>query len=80
MRLVASVCVCVPIYVYMWQKNWLFEVLPLENLSLMQYTAHLSSLTAKKRSLLRLMIRLQKEIRKHSINGMEKGSWKIVLR
>ena len=41
-----SLCLC--IYVYMWPKNWLFEVLPLENLLLVQTTACLSSLTAEK--------------------------------
>ena len=33
----------------MWSKNWLFEVLLLENLPLVQSTAHLLSLTAKKK-------------------------------
>ena len=32
----------------MWPKNWLFEVLPLGNLLLVESTAHSSSLTAKK--------------------------------
>ena len=34
--------------IIMWPKNWLFEVLLLENLSLVQSTARSSSLTAKK--------------------------------
>ena len=36
------------IYEYMWPKNWLFEVLPLKNLSLVQTAACLLSLTAEK--------------------------------
>ena len=41
------------VYIYMcihcmWPKNWLFEVLPLGNLLLVESTAHSSSLTAKK--------------------------------
>ena len=41
-----GLCMCA--YICMWQKNWLFEVLPLENLSLVQHTARLLSLTATK--------------------------------
>ena len=47
--LVVSVCVYICIYVA--KKTWLFEVLLLENLSLVQSTAHLLSLTAKKKEL-----------------------------
>ena len=36
------------VYVYRWLKNGLFEVLLLENLLLVQSTAHLSSLITKK--------------------------------
>ena len=32
----------------MWPKNWLFEVLPLENLSMVQSTARSLNLTTKK--------------------------------
>ena len=39
-RVGLCVCIC-------GQKNWLFEVLPIENLSLVQATARSSSLTAK---------------------------------
>ena len=31
---VCAVGLCICLCIYMWQKNWLFEVLPLENLSL----------------------------------------------
>ena len=45
-----GLCMCAA-YIYMYicgQKNWLFVVLLLENLSLVQYTARLSSLTTTK--------------------------------
>ena len=48
--------VCVFMYVYVAK----FKVLSLENLLLVQPTAHLSSLSAKKRCLLRQAIRLKK--------------------
>ena len=69
----AGLCVWSHRFVYMYvAKNWLFEVLPVENLSLVQYTARLSNLTAKRR-LLRQVIRSGKEIRRHSIKRMGKG-------
>ena len=47
----AGLCVRLRRFVYneyMWPKNGLFEVLPLENRLLVQYTARSSSLTANK--------------------------------
>ena len=45
---IGLVCMYVCMYVCLWPKNWLFEVLPLENLSFVQSTAHSLSLTVKK--------------------------------
>ena len=67
MCLVASVCVYVCVC-NMWPKNWLFEVLPLENFSLMQSTTCSSSLTAKKE--LTMMSNSFRE--RYSINGTGK--------
>ena len=67
------VCLCIlRMCVYMWPKNWLFEVLPLGNLLLVQSTARSSSLTTKKGALLCLVICSEKEIRRHCINKREK--------
>ena len=57
-----------------WPQNWLFEVLLLKNLSLVQSTAPaLIEYNHQKRSLLSQAILSGKEIRRHSINGTGKG-------
>ena len=61
-------------------KTWLFEVLQLENLSLVQSTAHSSSLTAKKEAYYARWFVQGKKFRGILLLEREKGSWKIVLR
>ena len=73
-----SLCVCV--CVYMWQKNWLFEVLPLENLSLVQSTACSSSLTAKKGAYYARQFVQGKKFEGILLTGREKGFRKMVFR
>ena len=67
-------------YVYMWPKNWLLEVLPLENLSLVQSTARSSNLTTKKGAYYTRRFIQGKKFVGILLTGWEKGSRKIVFR
>ena len=67
-------------YVYMWPKNWLFEVLPLENLSLVQSTARSSSLTAKNGAYYARRFVQGNKFKGILLTGREKGFRKIVFR
>ena len=67
-------------YVCLWPKNWLFEVLPLENLSFVQSTAHSLSLTVKKGAYYARRFVQGKNFGGILLTGWEKGAQKIVFR
>ena len=70
------VCVCM----YMWTKKRAVWGLTTGKSPVSVIYCSLIEFNSQKWGLLRQAIHSEKEIWNHSINGMEKGSWKIVLR
>ena len=76
MCLVASVCVCMYVYV---DKKWAVLGLTTGNSPVSVIYCSLIEFNNQKRGLVCQVIHSGKEVWNHSINGTEKGSWKIVL-